>query len=100
MKLAEITELNIDLFASDVAFNGATDAAKLYQATLKNAGININIVQGPTNDYWTNVWRKKVGAPLIALVAQQKIGCFLTPISLAYLGTMDAGKTHVLQNFF
>ena len=30
MKLAGINELNIDLSASDVAFNGATDAAKLY----------------------------------------------------------------------
>ena len=100
MKLAEITELNIDLFASDVAFNGATDAANLYQATLKNAGININVVKGPTNDYWTNVWRKKVGAPLIALVAQQKIGCFLTPTSLGCPGTMVTGKTHVFKNFF
>ena len=30
MKLAGISKLNIDLSASDVAFNGATDAAKLY----------------------------------------------------------------------
>ena len=58
MKLAGINELNIDLSASDAAFNGATDAAQLYQASVKKAGININVVQAPTNDYWTNIWRK------------------------------------------
>ena len=36
MKLAGINELNIDLSTSDVAFNVATDAPKLYQASLKN----------------------------------------------------------------
>ena len=37
MKLAGINELNIDLSASDVAFNGTTDAAKLYQASVKKS---------------------------------------------------------------
>ncbi|MGB4316102.1 MAG: ABC transporter substrate-binding protein [Planktomarina temperata] len=59
MKAAGLTELNVDLSASDAAFNGAVDASQLYQASAKSAGININVVQEPADGYWSNVWLKK-----------------------------------------
>ena len=51
--------LTIDLSASDAAFPGAVDAAQLYQASAKSAGINLNVVQEPADGYWSNVWLKK-----------------------------------------
>jgi peptide/nickel transport system substrate-binding protein len=51
--------LTIDLSASDAAFPGAVDAAQLYQASAKSAGINLNVVQEPADGYRSNVWLKK-----------------------------------------
>ena len=59
LKEAGVDNLSIDLSASDAAFPGAVDAAQLYQASAKGAGININVVQEPADGYWSNVWLKK-----------------------------------------
>ncbi|WP_323767871.1 ABC transporter substrate-binding protein [Antarctobacter sp.] len=59
LKEAGMTSLDIDLSASNAAFEGAVDAAQLYQASAKGAGININLVQEPADGYWSNVWLKK-----------------------------------------
>jgi len=59
LKEAGLTELNVELSASDAAFTGAVDASQLYQASAKSAGININVVQEPADGYWSNVWLKK-----------------------------------------
>ncbi|CAN0135775.1 unnamed protein product, partial [Chrysoparadoxa australica] len=59
LKEAGMTSLDIDLSASNAAFEGAVDAAQLYQASAKAAGININLVQEPADGYWSNVWLKK-----------------------------------------
>lgn len=59
LKEAGMDSLNIDLSASSAAFAGAVDAAQLYQASAKPAGININVVQEPADGYWSNVWIKK-----------------------------------------
>jgi peptide/nickel transport system substrate-binding protein len=59
LKQAGLSELSIDLSASDAAFEGALDAAQLYQASAKAAGININVIQEPADGYWSNVWLKK-----------------------------------------
>ncbi|MCW9043201.1 MAG: ABC transporter substrate-binding protein [Pseudopelagicola sp.] len=59
MKEAGLTSLDINLSASNAAFEGAVDAAQLYQASAKGAGININVVQEPADGYWSNVWLKK-----------------------------------------
>ncbi|MXZ81425.1 MAG: ABC transporter substrate-binding protein [Gammaproteobacteria bacterium] len=56
---AGLSELNVDLSASNAGFPGAVDAAQLYQASAKAAGININVVQEPADGYWSNVWLKK-----------------------------------------
>ncbi|WP_204112552.1 ABC transporter substrate-binding protein [Shimia biformata] len=59
MKEAGLDSIDIDLSASSAAFEGAVDAAQLYQASAKGAGININVVQEPADGYWSNVWLKK-----------------------------------------
>ncbi len=59
MKEAGLDSIDIDLSASSAAFEGAVDAAQLYQASAGAAGININVVQEPADGYWSNVWLKK-----------------------------------------
>ncbi|PIL21799.1 peptide ABC transporter substrate-binding protein [Puniceibacterium antarcticum] len=59
LKEAGLDSINIDLSASNAAFEGAVDAAQLFQASSKGAGININLVQEPADGYWSNVWLKK-----------------------------------------
>lgn len=59
MKEAGLDSINVELSASDAAFTGAVDAAQLYQASAKGAGINIDVVQEPADGYWSNVWLKK-----------------------------------------
>ena len=44
------------LRTSSVAFPGAVDAAVLYQASAKDAGIDIEIQREPGDGYWSNVW--------------------------------------------
>ncbi|WP_348647659.1 ABC transporter substrate-binding protein [Marivita sp. S6314] len=59
IKEAGLDGLSVDLSAANAAFPGAVDAAQLYQASAKAAGININVVQEPDDGYWSNVWLKK-----------------------------------------
>ena len=59
LKEAGLDSLSVDLSASNAAFEGAVDAAQLYQASSGSAGININVVQEPADGYWSNVWLKK-----------------------------------------
>ena len=49
----------IVLSISDAAFTGAVDAAQIYQANAKKAGIDLQIERVPTDGYWENVWMKK-----------------------------------------
>ena len=59
LKEAGMDSLSVDLSASSAAFEGAVDAAQLYQASAAPAGIDINVVQEPADGYWSNVWIKK-----------------------------------------
>ncbi len=59
LKKAGMSNLKVDLNIGDAAFNGALDAAALYQQTAKACGIDINIVREPADGYWDNVWLKK-----------------------------------------
>ena len=59
LKEAGLDSMSVDLSASNAAFEGAVDAAQLYQASSGSAGININVVQEPADGYWSNVWLKK-----------------------------------------
>jgi peptide/nickel transport system substrate-binding protein len=59
LKQAGMDSLSIDLSAADAAFAGAVDAAVLFQASAKAAGINIKVVREPNDGYWSDVWMKK-----------------------------------------
>jgi peptide/nickel transport system substrate-binding protein len=59
LKKAGMENLKVDLSVADAAFNGAVDAAVLYQQHAKAAGIDINIIREPNDGYWDNVWLKK-----------------------------------------
>jgi len=59
LQQAGLDSLDIDLSASNAAFEGAVDAAQLFQASASGAGININVIQEPADGYWSNVWLKK-----------------------------------------
>src|SRR5262249_27302637 len=59
LKKAGLSDLKVDLSVADAAFNGAVDAAVLYQQQAKKAGIDINVIREPNDSYWDNVWLKK-----------------------------------------
>ncbi len=59
LKKAGLSNLKVDLSAADAAFNGAIDAAVLYQESAKKAGIDINVIREPNDGYFDNVWLKK-----------------------------------------
>ncbi len=59
LKEAGLDSLDIDISASNAAFEGAVDAAQLFQASASAGGINLNVVQEPADGYWSNVWLKK-----------------------------------------
>jgi len=59
LKEAGLDSLSVDISASNAAFEGAVDAAQLYQASAGKAGINLNVIQEPADGYWSNVWLKK-----------------------------------------
>lgn len=59
LKQAGMDSLDVDLSAADTAFNGAVNAAVIYQAAAKKAGININVVRESDDGYWSNVWMQK-----------------------------------------
>jgi peptide/nickel transport system substrate-binding protein len=47
-----------ELQVSEGAFSGATDAAVLYQESLKKAGVNLDVKRVSGDGYWDNVWPK------------------------------------------
>lgn len=47
------------LHSSEAAFGDAVDAASLYAARARDAGINIDVVREPNDGYWSDVWMKK-----------------------------------------
>jgi len=59
LKKAGMSNLKVDLSIAEAAFNGAVDAAVLYQQHAKAAGIDINVIREPDDGYWDNVWLKK-----------------------------------------
>jgi len=59
LKKAGLSSLKVDLSVADAAFNGAVDAAVLYQSSAKAAGIDINVVREPNDGYFDNIWMKK-----------------------------------------
>jgi len=59
LKKAGMENHEFKLHTAEAAFQGADDAAILYQEHAKKAGINIKVVREPSDGYWSNVWTKK-----------------------------------------
>jgi peptide/nickel transport system substrate-binding protein len=59
LKEAGLDSIDLDLSASNAAFEGAVDGALLYKNSAQAGGININVIQEPADGYWSNVWLKK-----------------------------------------
>jgi peptide/nickel transport system substrate-binding protein len=57
LKKAKI-DAPVVLSASDAAFNGAVDAALLFQANAKAAGVDFQVKKEPGDGFWDNVWLK------------------------------------------
>ncbi|MGD1925272.1 MAG: ABC transporter substrate-binding protein [Paracoccaceae bacterium] len=59
LKKAGMEGVELTLYAADAAFPGAVDAAQLYQASAKEAGIRIKIERAANDGYWSNIWNAK-----------------------------------------
>lgn len=59
LKKAGVDSVQVSLSASDAAFGGAVDAAVLFQASAKGAGVELTPVREPSDGYWSDVWMKK-----------------------------------------
>jgi len=59
LKKAGLSSLKVDLSVSDAAFEGAVDAGVLMKDHAAKAGIDINVINEPSDGYWDNVWLKK-----------------------------------------
>jgi peptide/nickel transport system substrate-binding protein len=47
------------LRTADGSFPGAVDASQLYQESLKQAGISLEVKREPNDGYWSDVWNKQ-----------------------------------------
>jgi peptide/nickel transport system substrate-binding protein len=59
LKQAGLDSLTVEFYVAETAFGGATDAAVLFQASAKAAGIEINLNRSPDDGYWNDVWLVK-----------------------------------------
>lgn len=59
LKQSGLDSLSVQMHSSEAAFAGAVDAAVLFQASSKSAGINMEVVREPNDAYWSDVWMKK-----------------------------------------
>ncbi len=59
LKKAGVENDTFTLHTSNGAFDGAVDAAVLYQQAAADAGIKINVKREPADGYWSDVWLKK-----------------------------------------
>jgi peptide/nickel transport system substrate-binding protein len=59
LKKAGMSGLSVSLSTSEAAFGGAIDMALIYQQSALKAGINLNVVREPADNYWSVVWQHK-----------------------------------------
>ncbi|MDZ5451709.1 ABC transporter substrate-binding protein [Labrys sp. ZIDIC5] len=48
----------LEVKVSEGAYSGATDAALLYQESMKQAGIELTVTRVSADGYWSNIWLK------------------------------------------
>lgn len=59
LKKAGMENLSVQLSLSDAVYTGAVDMGNLYRESAAKAGITIEVINEPTDSYWSNVWLKK-----------------------------------------
>ncbi len=59
LKKAGLQGHNFKFHTAEGVFDGAVDAAVLYKEHLAKAGINMDVVNEPSDGYWSNIWIKK-----------------------------------------
>jgi peptide/nickel transport system substrate-binding protein len=59
LKQAGLDKLEVQLHAGEAAFNGAVDAAVLFQEAAKASNIEIDVVREPADGYWSDVYMNK-----------------------------------------
>lgn len=59
LKKAGMESLSVQLSLSDAVYAGAVDMGNLYAQSAAKAGIAIEVINEPTDSYWSNVWLKK-----------------------------------------
>lgn len=59
LKQAGLSNLSVQLYTAEAAFEGAVDASILYAEQAKKANINIEVLRQPNDGYWSNVWLVK-----------------------------------------
>jgi len=90
LKKAGLSGHTFKLHTSDAAFDGAVDAAILWQGHAKKAGIDIEVVREPVDGYWDNVWNKK---PFSACFWFARITCDWM-FTMAYAADASANDMH------
>ena len=59
LQKAGLSKFSIDHHVADVAFEGAMDAALLFQQHAAKANIDIEVIRSPNDGYWSSVWMNK-----------------------------------------
>ncbi len=59
LKQAGMDSLAVEYSIADTAFEGAVEAAALFQESAAKAGITVTINRAPDDGYWSNVWLVK-----------------------------------------
>ncbi|WP_052249162.1 ABC transporter substrate-binding protein [Leisingera sp. ANG-Vp] len=59
IKKAGLENVPIDIYGSDVAGTGALASAQHVQQSAKAAGINLNVINPPSDSFWSAVWIQK-----------------------------------------
>ncbi|WP_137391620.1 ABC transporter substrate-binding protein [Rhodoligotrophos defluvii] len=80
--------IDIELYTSDTT-PGFIEMATLYKASAEPAGIRVNLVRAPANDYWSNTWLKQ------PFVCSSWAGRDADDaLSVAYLSDAEWNETH------
>ena len=59
LKQAGLDSIKVELSIADTAFEGAVEAASLFQESCAKAGIELTLDRAPDDGYWSNVWLVK-----------------------------------------
>lgn len=59
LKAAGKEGLKVQIHTSNAPFQGAVDAAVLFQESAARAGIQVDVKREPEDGYWSNIWTKK-----------------------------------------